>query len=193
MASHRPDRRRGPGARWSRALVALGLVAGLAGAADLTPAGASRATGGVPVLNVVAGENFWGSLAAQLGGRQVHVTSIVSDPNADPHEYESSPTDARLMAGANYVILNGAGYDAWANRLLAAQPEAHRRVLTVATLLGKTPGDNPHFWYDPAYVFAVMRRITADYTAMEPGRAAYFSARAAAVQRAFAPYRARLA
>ena len=139
------------------------------------------------------GRDFWGSIASQLGGSQVRVTSIVSDPNADPHEYESSPADARLLATANYVILNGAGYDDWAGKLLAAQPATGRKVLTVATLLGQRNGDNPHFWYSPAYVFRVVNRITADYKALEPKEAAYFAARYQAVQQALAPYRRRLA
>jgi len=142
---------------------------------------------------VAAAEDFWGSIAAQLGGSRVHVTSIVTDPNTDPHEYETSPADARLLAGADEVILNGAGYDDWAEKLLRAQPAPGRRVLTVATVLGKKNGDNPHFWYDPADVFTVMRRITADYEAIDPGAASYFSVRSGVVQQAFAPYRARLA
>jgi zinc/manganese transport system substrate-binding protein len=144
-------------------------------------------------LVVVAAENTWGSLAAQLGGLQVTVTSIVSDPNADPHEYESSPADARLMAAANYVIVNGAGYDTWADQLLAAQPESARKVLNVANLVGRAAGDNPHFWYDPTYVYRVVARITADYKALRPAQAAYFTAKAASFEQLLAPFRQRLA
>ena len=152
---------------------------------------AGSATG---VLNVVAAENFWGSLAAQLGGKQVHVTSIVTDPNADPHEYESSSADARLIATSNYVILNGAGYDDWANKLLNAQPGKGRKVFTVATLLGRKGGDNPHFWYSPTYVFQVIKQMTADFKALEPQEAGYFSAQYdMVVNRDLAPYRQRLA
>ncbi len=154
---------------------------------------AAAPVGSEGVLQVVAGENFWGSLAAQLGGDRVHVTSIVSDPNADPHEYESSPADARLFATANYVLLNGAGYDAWASRLLGAQPRAGRKVFTVAALLGKKEGDNPHFWYDPAYVFEVVDHITADYKALDPKHSSYFASRYEAVQEELVPYRQRLA
>jgi zinc/manganese transport system substrate-binding protein len=143
-------------------------------------------------LVVVAAENFWGSIAAQLGGDRVAVTSIVTDPNADPHEHEASPADARLLASANYVIVNGAGYDTWADELLAAQPESARKVLTVATLLGKRPGDNPHFWYNPAFVARVVAKITADYTALDPDAAAYFSAQSAAFAQALVPYHQRL-
>jgi zinc/manganese transport system substrate-binding protein len=96
-------------------------------------------------ITVVAGENFWGSIASQIGGSHVSVTSIVRDPNADPHEYQASVATARLFASAQYVILNGAGYDTWAQQLLQANPVSGRKVMTVADLLGKHEGDNPHF------------------------------------------------
>src|SRR5437588_5750732 len=111
-------------------LVAV-LAAGLASCG--TPAGGS--TSGT--LQVTAGENFWGSIAAQLGGSHVSVTSIVTNPNTDPHEYESSTSDARAFATADYVILNGAGYDEWASKLLARKPSQSRNVFTVAHLLPK--------------------------------------------------------
>src|SRR5690242_9025587 len=101
-------------------------------------------------IQIVAGENFWGSLVSQIGGSHVQVLSIVSDPNADPHEYESNTNNARAIAMANYVIENGAGYDSWADKLLSASSAPNRKVLNVATLLGKKEGDNPHFWYSPA-------------------------------------------
>jgi zinc/manganese transport system substrate-binding protein len=126
-------------------------------------------------ISVVAGENFWGSIASQLGGSHVSVTSIVSDPNADPHEYQASVATARVFATAQYVILNGAGYDTWAQQLLQANPVSGRKVLTVADLLGKHEGDNPHFWYSPEYVRVVIDRITKDYQALDPADAAYFS------------------
>ena len=139
-------------------------------------AGASSANSGGTVLNVVAGENFWGSIASQLGGTHAAVTSIVSDPNADPHQYESNNNDARAFATAQYVILNGAGYDGWGQQLLAANPVSGRKVLTVATLLGKHDGDNPHFWYNPSYVEQVANQITRDYQSLDPRDSTYFAA-----------------
>lgn len=173
--------------RLGSALVLLGGIC--AGAGALAPTGSAH----TDVLNVVAGENFWGSLASQLGGKLVQVTSIVTDPNADPHEYESNSSDARAFAAARFVVLNGAGYDDWANRLLSAQSEPGRRVLTVSTLLHKKAGDNPHFWYDPNYVVRVINRITSDYESLEPRSASYFAGRHKAVESALAPYRSRLA
>ena len=118
--------------------------------------------GGGSTIEVVAAESSWGSVAAQVAGDAAHVTSIVSSPATDPHDYEPTAADARTFASARYVIVNGAGYDSWASRLLAANPVAGRRVLTVAELLGKEAGDNPHFWYSPDYVATVARRIAAD-------------------------------
>src|SRR5690242_19716136 len=73
-------------------------------------------------LQVVAGENFWGSIATQLGGEYATVTSLVKSPTGDPHDYESTTDDARAVAQAQYVILNGAGYDDWGKKMLDANP-----------------------------------------------------------------------
>jgi zinc/manganese transport system substrate-binding protein len=152
---------------------------------------ASAVSGGV--VQVVAGENFWGSIAAQLGGQHASVTSIVSDPNADPHEYESNTSDARAFAQANYVILNGAGYDDWGQKLLDANPVDGRKVFTVASLLKKKEGDNPHFWYNPDDVEQVADQITADYQMLDPADAAYFTQQRAAFETALKPYHDRIA
>jgi zinc/manganese transport system substrate-binding protein len=154
--------------------------------------GCGGGSGGVTVsegiVNVVAAENFWGSIAEQLGGTHANVTSIVTDPNADPHEYESSTENARAFAETNYVILTGAGYDAWAQRLLDANPSNGRKVLNVADLLGKTSGDNPHFWYDPNYVEQVADQITKDLQALDPADTAYFVQQRTAFEKALQPY-----
>lgn len=145
------------------------------------------------VINVVAGENFWGSIATQLGGSKASVHSVVTDPNADPHEYESSTTDARAFAEADLVILNGAGYDDWGQKLLGANSSSHRTVLNIAEVLGRKPGDNPHFWYDPAYVPIVADRIAAELKAIDPADAAYFDQRRSALTIALQPYTDRVA
>ena len=149
--------------------------------------------GGARIIDAVAAENFWRSLVSQLGGSHVRVLSIVSDPNADPHDYESSALAARAVAGARYVVQNGAGYDGWMTRLLAANPAAGRRVYDIGAALGKRPGDNPHLWYNPSYVTAACDHIEADLTALDPKDAGYFTARRAAVTAAFAGIRGQLA
>ena len=137
------------------ALVAVAVVLGSCG---LSAQPAARSA----TVHMVAAESFWGSIAAQVGGDRVSVTSIVANPAVDPHDYDPTPADARLMAEAGYVIVDGAGYDAWATRLLEANQVAGRRVLNVADLVGKRAGDNPHFWYSPAYVDRVVARLGAD-------------------------------
>jgi zinc/manganese transport system substrate-binding protein len=144
-------------------------------------------------IKVVAGQNFWGSIATQLGGSRASVQSVVSDPNADPHEYETNTNDARAFADASLVVLNGAGYDSWATRLLSSNHNSHRTVLIAADLLGKKAGDNPHFWYNPDYVVTVADSITAQYEAIDSGSASYFDQRRADFAMALQPYTAEIA
>jgi zinc/manganese transport system substrate-binding protein len=144
-------------------------------------------------IQIVAGENFWGSIAAQIGGTHVNVISIVSDPNADPHEYESNTTDARAFANANYVILNGAGYDTWGDKLLSSDGNANQKVLRVSDLLGKKEGDNPHFWYSPDYVNQVAAQMEKDLISIDPADASYYQQQYALLQSSFAPYQNRIA
>jgi zinc/manganese transport system substrate-binding protein len=167
-----------------KALLASSLLATTLAACGAPPAGARSGN----TLQVIAGENFWGSIAAQLGGSQVSVTSIVTNPSTDPHEYESSATDARAFATADYVILNGAGYDDWGQKLLAANPSQGRKLVSVADLLNQKAGDNPHFWYNPDWVETVADKITADYRALDPADAAYFTRQRQAFGIALQPY-----
>jgi zinc/manganese transport system substrate-binding protein len=127
-------------------------------------------------IHVVAAENFWGSLATQLGGNRVQVTSVITNPATDPHDYEPSAVDARTMAGAQMAIVNGVGYDPWAGKLIAANPVKGRVVLTVGDLVGVKAGGNPHRWYSPSNVQQVISAIVADYSKLDPKDAAYFRA-----------------
>jgi zinc/manganese transport system substrate-binding protein len=126
-------------------------------------------------FTVVAAENFWGSLAAQLAGARAGVTSIIVNPNTDPHSYEPSAQDARTIAGGQVVIVNGLGYDEWASRLLSASPLSGRVVLNVGKVLALHEGDNPHQWYSPAHVIAVIDAIVGAYEKLDPADTAYFS------------------
>jgi zinc/manganese transport system substrate-binding protein len=159
-------------------------------------AASSSSTGSQPSgrhLNLVAGENFWGSIATQLGGSQVSVRSVVSDPNADPHDYQSDTSTARAFATADYVILNGAGYDAWADKLLSANPNSKRKVFTVADLLGKKAGDNPHFWYSPDYVMKVADRISSDLKSIDSADTDYYTTQRTTLTTALGSYMSRIA
>ncbi len=125
-------------------------------------------------LQVVAAENFWGSIAAQLGGSKVAVQSIIVNPNTDPHSYEPTASDGVVLAKSQMAIVNGIGYDAWASKLIAANPSSSRKVLNVGDLLGLVEGDNPHQWYSPSSVQRVINQIVADYKQLDPKDSAYF-------------------
>ena len=118
-------------------------------------------------VSVVAAENFYGDVARQIGGPHVTVTSILSSPDQDPHLFEASPSTARQLAGAQIVILNGADYDPWMEKLLAASPAPGRKQIVVAALMGRKSGDNPHIWYDPATMKALAARLTADLSVLD--------------------------
>jgi zinc/manganese transport system substrate-binding protein len=137
-------------------------------------------TGGASI-RVVAAENFWGSLAAQVGGSKVNVTSVVSDPNTDPHEYESNPATARMIADADLVIVNGAGYDTWALSIISAEEAPKQTVLNVQDVLKQPLGANPHFWYSPAFVNVTVKAIYGAYVTMDPADAQYFHAQYASL------------
>jgi zinc/manganese transport system substrate-binding protein len=128
-------------------------------------------------LRVVAAENFWGSIAAQLGGDRVEVTSVIANPATDPHDYEPSALDARALAGAQLAIVNGVGYDPWAAKLLDANPVRGRDVVTVGDIVHVAAGANPHRWYAPADVRRVIAAISRAYAQLDPHDAAYFAAR----------------
>lgn len=174
----------------------LGLAATLAGAVGVTACGtASGAAGVAPgTVSIVAAENEYGNVAAQIGGRYVHVTSVQSNPNVDPHAYELSPRVAAEVARARLVIQNGLGYDDFMTRIESGSPDAGRRQITVAHLLGlaaSTP--NPHLWYSPRTMPAVARAIGADLAALDPGHAASFRANVARFDASLKPWYAAIA
>ena len=176
-----------------RRLAAGGLtaLAVLAAAACSTssPKSADTPASSGKTIQVVAAEYFWGSIAAQLGGDHVKVTSIISNPDADPHDYEPTAADARTVAGAQFTIVNGIGYDAWADKLLAANPTDGRTDLKVGDLVGIQPGGNPHRWYSPANVRQVIDQITNDYKSLDPADAADFDKlKTTFVDQTLAPY-----
>jgi zinc/manganese transport system substrate-binding protein len=151
-------------------LVSVAALAALAGCGTSNP----RETSGK--IAVVAAENFWGSIASQLAGSRAEVSSIIVNPNEDPHSYEPIAADARRLATAQLAIVNGIGYDPWAPKLLAANPVSGRLVVNVGGALGLKEGANPHRWYDPADVDAVASRITADLIKLDRKDASYFRA-----------------
>lgn len=169
---------------FSLLLALLSLTALLAGCGKSSPSGSSASVassggsgGAAHGFEVVAGENFWGSIATQLAGEKATVRSIIVNPDTDPHSYEPTARDARVIAGAKMAIVNGIGYDKWMSQDLEASPSSGRVVLTVGDVLGLKDGDNPHQWYSPTNVYRVINQIVADYDKLDPADAAYFAAR----------------
>src|SRR5438128_6915397 len=144
------------------------------------------------VVHVVSRENFWCRLVSQIGGTHVHVVSIVSDPNADPHQYESSSANARAVANANLVIVNGAGYDDWLLRLLSASSNPAQTVLNVQKLIGQPVATNPHFWYSPYYVNDTVKAMYNDLVSIDSGNAAYYNQQYTALNSSLGVYNARI-
>jgi zinc/manganese transport system substrate-binding protein len=164
----------------SRLLARLSAGVVLAIVGMLVGCGRSGAPGGGEGdgrFQVVAAENFWGSIAAQLAGEKADVTSIIVNPATDPHSYEPTARDARTMAGAQMAIVNGLGYDAWAPRLLRASPSGGRLELDVGKALGLAEGANPHQWYSPSAVRRVIEAILAGFDRLDPSAASYFAQR----------------
>src|SRR5438132_13004519 len=155
MGSQMGHRRLGP--LVVAGVVATILAATLAACSSGSSASDSLTSGGR--LPVVATENFWGSIAAQLGGNRVAVKSIIANPDTDPHDYEPTPADGRTVASAKYVIYNGIGYDPWTQKVLGANPAPGRVTLNIGDLVGIKPGGNPHRWYSPPDVQSVLDRI----------------------------------
>ena len=150
------------------ALLAVIVTAGCGGSSK-----SANDNGGA--LHVVAVENFWGSIASQLGGSKVTVKSVITSPATDPHDYEPTAADARTIAGAKLVIENGIGYDPWAQKLVDANPVSGRVVINVGDLVGVAPGGNPHRWYSPTDVQLVINAIVRDYTRLDPEDGGYFA------------------
>lgn len=149
-------------------------------ATSVGTAATSTAGGAAPssstVIPVAASINAWGSILAQLGGSHVTETSIITNPNVDPHDYEPTPHDGVVIARSKLFVENGIGYDSWAAKSLAASPDPGRSVIDVGQLVHVPDGGNPHQWYSPASVAAVADAITADLTKLDPGDASYFRA-----------------
>jgi zinc/manganese transport system substrate-binding protein len=138
-----------------------------------TPTG-NGSTSNSQVIQVVAAENFYGDIVKQLGGSHVTVTSILSNPNVDPHEYESNVQTAIAVSKAQLVVENGNGYDAWMDRLLSASPNNSRVVLVGANIADHKLPDNPHVWYGIENMPAIAQAITAALKKLDTADASTF-------------------
>lgn len=154
--------------------------------ASLVFAGFSGTALAAEPVHIVAAENFYGDLAQQIGGKHVAVTSILSNPDDDPHLFETSASTARALSGAKIVIYNGAGYDPWMDKLLSASTAPDRTAIVAADLIGAKSGDNPHLWYSPKTLPAVASTLAAELEKRDPANAAEYKTNLANFDAAFA-------
>jgi zinc/manganese transport system substrate-binding protein len=160
------------------------------GAAGGAPAAAGPAT----KITAIGAENEYADVIAQVGGKYVQASSIMSDPNTDPHTFEASPAVAREITAARLIVQNGVGYDTWATTIENADPSGGRDVINVQQLLGlpdSTP--NPHLWYKPATMPAVAGAIAADLGKIDPAHASYYKANAVAFTASLAAWNSAIA
>jgi zinc/manganese transport system substrate-binding protein len=146
-----------------------------------TPSGTSAASAAPsassgPAIPVVGTENFYADLLAQIGGARVKASSLLNDPNVDPHSYEASPQAAALVADAKLVIVNGVGYDDFMQKLLDASPKADRVVIEAQKVGGFADDVNPHIWYDPKTMPKVADAASAALAQIDPANAAFYAA-----------------
>jgi len=144
-------------------------------------------------INIVAAENFYGDIAQQIGGPDVKVSSILSNPDQDPHLFEVSPSVARRISAAQIVVYSGIDYDPWMDKLLGAARSSHRKTIVVADLIGKKVGDNPHIWYDPATMLALAKTLAASLIADDPGHRAGYEQRLANFEASVKPIQTKIA
>jgi zinc/manganese transport system substrate-binding protein len=152
-------------------------IARMAVATGMIVAAASGASADGAKIGLVAAENFYGDVARQVGGDRVTVVSILNNRDQDPHLFETTPGVVRQIADARIVIVNGANYDAWMQKLLDAVPRAGRTVIEVAAVVGRKAGDNPHLWYDPPTMPAVAKAVAAALSRLDPEHKADYEVR----------------
>jgi zinc/manganese transport system substrate-binding protein len=154
-------------------------IASLLGMLAFSAIGLDRAAAAADAVNAIGVENEYADVISQIGGDYVKTTAIETDPNTDPHTFEASPKVASEIAGAELIVKNGVGYDSWADKIIAAAPNAKRKVIDVQQLLGlpdSTP--NPHLWYDPKTMPAVAKAVAAALSELQPAHASVFQANA---------------
>ena len=189
IVRRRPARPRSRLARRAAlAVTTAALAAAIAGCATTAgPADAADSSG--TVITAIGAENEYASVLSQIGGRYVRVTSILNDPNTDPHTFESSPRVASQVSSAQLIVQNGVGYDSFMNKIESAAPNPERKIIVAQQVLGlpdSTP--NPHLWYNPATMPAVARVMAADLSELRPARKSYFQANLRAFDKSLQPW-----
>lgn len=152
-----------------------------------TASGNPTSNGSSTTISVVAAENFYGDVVKQLGGSHVSVKSILSDPNVDPHEYESNVQNAEEVSKAQLVIENGLGYDTWMDQLLSASPNPNRIVLVAGNIADHKLTDNPHVWYGFDNMTTIVQGITAALKKLDNADSSTFDRNLATFKQSLVP------
>jgi zinc/manganese transport system substrate-binding protein len=153
------------------------LVGFAAALAVMVAAAAAPSQAAEKTIAVVAAENFYGDVAQQIGGDRVSVTSVLGNPDQDPHLFEASPAIVRQIAAAKVVIYNGAAYDSWMDKLLAVTGAPGRAVIVAADLVPKKAGADPHLWYDPPTMPAFATALAVTLGTIDPAHKGDYAAR----------------
>lgn len=153
----------------ARAAAMLGM--GLSLALGLADAARADTTGGQG-LRIVAVQPVYAAIAARIAGGNARITTLLTNPAQDAHDYEPTAAAARALADADIVILNGAGYDAWAEKIIAASPSATRHEIVLAALMHRGPGANPHLWFNPRAIPALAAALSVTLASAAPDQAA---------------------
>lgn len=133
-------------------------------------------------VKIVAAENMYGELAKQLGGKLVQVTSILNNPEQDPHLFSVSPSVAKKLAEAEVIIYNGAGYDTWMDKLIEVNQSKQQKIINIADLIGAAPGVNPHLWYQPQTMQTYAKAMADTLSKIDSKNQAYYQQQLAIFQ-----------
>jgi len=165
-------------------------MTGLALAAvGCTSGSATDPANGSTVISAIGAENEYANVLSQIGGKYVHVTAILDNPNTDPHAFEASPQVAQEISTAQLIVQNGVGYDSWMTKIESASSNPQRKVIVVQHVLGLPDSTaNPHLWYDPKTMPAAAKAMAADLSALQPRHAAYFQANLAKFDSSLSPW-----
>ena len=148
------------------ALASVGMLASVAACGSGRSSSEKNGT-----IEVVASVNQWGTVAKTLGGGNVNVTSIINSTNVDAHDYEPTTSDIAKLQKAQVIIVNGAGYDAWA---VKAAQSAKATVVNAAEVGGVQDGDNPHVWFSADVRKAMAQAITDAYAKADSAKKSDF-------------------
>jgi zinc/manganese transport system substrate-binding protein len=149
----------------------------------------SSAAGGAPAgkIKIVAAENFLGEVASAVGGDSVEVTSVITNPNADPHDFEPTAETSKEISDAQVIVYVGIGYDEWMDKLVTASSSSKNVINLGEGLLGKKDGDNPHVWYIPDSMPKLADALADELGKIDPSQADAFKKRAQEYKNSLAP------